>query len=50
MINRKYEGHYEITKVHNKNIVSYSIIESVIMVMILSFQFFYISNLISKAQ
>ena len=48
MINRKFEGHYSLTKVHNKNIVSYSIIETVIMVMILTFQFFYIRSLISK--
>jgi len=48
MMVRKFEGHYETTRSHNKNIVMFSLLESGIMITILLVQMFYIKSLLGK--
>lgn len=48
MMSRKLEGHYDSTKVHNQKIVSYSIVETVLMIIIFFAQFLYIKKLVDQ--
>jgi len=48
MMVRKFEGHYETTRSHNKNIVMFSLLESGIMITILLVQMFYIKSLLGE--
>jgi hypothetical protein len=48
MINDKSRGHFKIVKDHNKNIVQYSIIETVLMIAIVLIQMFYLKSLVNK--
>merc|ERR1711976_1083065 len=48
MIGSRLENHFESSKYHNKTIMSYTIIETVIMILIFLFQFFYLRSLVKE--
>jgi hypothetical protein len=48
MLARKIEGHFEIAGLHNGKIFWYSIMETILMVVILIIQLLYIKNLLNK--
>jgi hypothetical protein len=49
MLSDKMRGHFKIVKVHNKNIVRYNIIETVVMSLIVLIQMFYLKKLVNNA-
>jgi hypothetical protein len=45
---RKYEGHFELSRQHNSSIMTYSLLETIIMIVILVVQLYYLRSIFNK--